>query len=313
MTQMQSNDPKGITSQEHWLPQINRDTIEWRTAFTAEHSKEHSIVSLICRIRYSTIAAALALTAIAPAASWANDLKDSVVHICEDGGEWPPYTYYHRINGKPTQLIRGYAVDVVDAIFAKAGITHTIELLPWARCQKEVEQGVAYQMALNASWNETRAKAYFLSRPYYRTTNYYFYSRRHHPDGLPIAGVDDLKKFRVCGLFGYNYETYGLAPGSVDQGTRDFAALIAKLHAGRCDLFLEKYEIMAGFTAIGQPYLADKDLAGMPVPGMASTQFYIMISRRHEHGEQLIKLVNDGLNEMESSKQLDKLLRKYVP
>jgi hypothetical protein len=51
----------------------------------------------------------------------------------------------------------------------------------------------------------------------------------------------------------------------------------------------------------------------MPVPGMASTEFHIMISRRHEHGEQLIKLVNDGLNDMESSKQLDRLLRKYVP
>lgn len=255
----------------------------------------------------------LASTASASAAAWAGDLGDNVVRICEDSGEWPPYTYYRRVNGWPTPSIHGYAVDVVDAIFAKAHVSYNIKLLPWARCQKEVEQGTSYQMALNASRNESRAKLYFLSRPYYRTTNYYFYSRRRHPDGLAVNGVDDLKKFRVCGLFAYNYETYGLRPGSVDQGARDFSAVISKLHAGRCDLFLEKYEIMAGFTAIGEPFLADPDLAGKPVPGMASTEFYMMISRRYEHGEQLLKLVNDGLAEMEASKQLDRLLRKYIP
>ncbi|HYD81951.1 MAG TPA: transporter substrate-binding domain-containing protein [Paucimonas sp.] len=245
--------------------------------------------------------------------SWAAGLKGNIIRICEDGSEWPPYTYYQRVNDKPTRLIRGFAVDVIETIFAKAGIDFYVEMLPWVRCQKEVEHGMAYQMALNSSWNEARAKTYFLSRPYYRTTNYYFYSRRHHPAGLPIGSAEDLKKFRVCGIFGYNYETYGLPPGSVDQGARDFTSLLAKLHAGRCDLFVEKYEIMAGFSAIGQPYLADKDLGGKPVPGMPSTEFYMMISRRYEHGEHLLKLINDGLAEMEASKQLDKLLKKYVP
>jgi ABC-type amino acid transport substrate-binding protein len=59
--------------------------------------------------------------------------------------------------------------------------------------------------------------------------------------------------------------------------------------------------------------VADRDLVGKPVPGMASTEFHVMISRRYEHGEQLLKVVNDGIAEMEASKQLDRLLKKYIP
>jgi len=240
-------------------------------------------------------------------------LRGMTVKICEDAGEWPPYTYFERVGGKPTARVRGFAIDVIDAIFGKAGVSYSVDLLPWVRCQKEIEQGAPYHMALNASYNESRAKTYLLSRAYYRTTNYYFYSRRQHPDGLAIASLADLPKYRVCGLFGYNYETYGLKPGMVDQGARDFPALIAKLHAGRCDLFLEKYEVMAGFSAIGQPFLADRDLAGKSVPGMAPTEFYMMVSRRGEHADQLIRLINDGIAELEASRQLERMLKKYIP
>lgn len=258
------------------------------------------------------ITLALALSA-AGAAAQAGELKGSIVHLCEDGSEWPPYTYYQRVNGKPTKVIEGFAVDVTDAIFKKAGIGYTIELLPWARCQKEIEQGTSFQMALNASYSDARAKTYHLSRAFYRTVNYYFYSRRNHPQGLTIDGVEDLKKYRVCGLYGYSYAAYGLPEGAIDQGAREFNTLILKLHAGRCDLFVEKYEVMVGFTVIGQPYLADKDLGAKPIPGMAPGEFHIMISRRYEHAEQLLKIVNEGLTELEASKQMGNLLKKYIP
>ncbi len=259
--------------------------------------------------------ATTALVVIAAGASplWASTLKGSTIHVCEDGAEWPPYSYFKRVNGQPTKEVVGLAVDIVGTIFKKAGVGLSIELLPWARCQKELITGNAYQLALNASYSELRAKTYHLSRPYYSTTNYYFYSKKVHPTGLKIEQLADLKNYKVCGLFGYNYETYGLASGSIDQGAYSFPSVIGKVHAGRCDLFLEKYQVMAGFGATGQPFLDDENLGRAPVPGMAPTQFYMMLTRSGEHADELLKLVNDGLLELETSGELGRLTKKYLP
>lgn len=263
--------------------------------------------------RRSFALVAVALAAVLPGPLWAGVLNGTTIHICDDGAEWPPYTFYKRSGGVATKELTGFAVDVVTAILQKAGIHADITLLPWARCQNELINGTDYQMALNASYNDTRARLYHLSRPYYRTTNYYFYSRKVHPTGLRIEQLPDLRQFKVCGLYGYNYETYGLPAGSIDQGSYDFPTLIAKIHAGRCDLFLEKYQVVAGFTAIGQPFLADTDLGHEPVPGMAATEFYMMISRHAAHADELLKTINDGLAELEASGQLGRLAKKYLP
>ena len=262
-------------------------------------------------IRHAMFIATVFLLALVPAR--AGTLMGSTIRICDDGAEWPPYSYYKRLDGRSTKDVVGFSVDVIASIFKKANLSFSIELLPWARCQAEVANGLKYQMTLAASYNEERAKTYHLSRAYYRTTNYYFYSRTAHPTGLKIDSVADLKKYKVCGLFGYNYETYGLPPGSVDQGTKNFSALTLKmLHADRCDLFLEKYEVMAGFAATGQDFLSDKNLGRAPVPGMAPTKFYMMISRQSEHASELLKLINDGLAEMESSGLLEEMRKKYI-
>lgn len=255
----------------------------------------------------------MTMAGCAAAPAGAGPLSGTKIHICDDAGEWPPYIFHRRADGQPTREIAGFSVDVITAIFNKAGIGLDIEFLPWTRCQRELAQGKPYQLALNASYNAERAQTYYLSRPYYRTTNYYFYSRKQHPAGLPIRGVADLKKYNICGLFGYNYETYGLPPGRVDQGAHDFTAVIAKVHAGRCDLFLEKYEVMAGFGVIGQPFLDDPRLGRAPVPGMARTPFYMLVSRQYAQAPALLKTINDGLADLESTGQLDRLLKKYMP
>ncbi|MEJ6000518.1 substrate-binding periplasmic protein [Paucibacter soli] len=260
------------------------------------------------------LAAALwpCLLALPMRAAYAAELRQTTVHICDDGAEWPPYTYYKRVNGRPSAELVGYSVDVITAIFKKAGIAYTLQLLPWLRCQKEVAAGQRYQLALNASHSAERERDYFLSLPYYRTTNYYFYSRSAHPQGLHIEQLADLKRYRVCGLHGYNYATYGLASAEIDSGARNFSAVITKLQRGDCELFLEKYEVLAGFAALGQDMLSDPALGRQPVPGMQPTEFHMLVSRQHEHGAELLRLINEGLRELQASQQLRSMLAKYM-
>jgi polar amino acid transport system substrate-binding protein len=233
------------------------------------------------------------------------------VAICEDENEWPPYSYFERVKGARTRNVVGYGVDVVGEIFRKHGISHTIAMIPWPRCLAVARIGTMYQMNMNLSFSEERARDFLYSRPYYRTSNYYFYSRRHHPGGLKVASLADLRKYRACGIRGYNYTTYGFQPGDMDQGAGDFSALIAKLHLNRCQLFIEKREIMYGYEAIGRDYLADPDIGMAPIPGMQPTLFHFGVSRAFPQAQALIKLLDVELKHMEDSGRLQAIAQKH--
>ena len=232
------------------------------------------------------------------------------VAICDDDNEWPPYSYFQRIDGKKTSDLAGYSIDVVHHIFSRHGIHYTIDLIPWTRCMAVASLGKQYGMVLNLSYNAERKRRFLLSRPYYATTSYYYYSRRNYPKGLAIHRLADLKKYRVCGLQGYNYEGYGLGAGEVDQGARSFPVLISKMKLGRCSLFMEKNEIMHGYATIGKDYLSDPDIGRAPIPGMKRDPFYFGISRRAPQAKELQALIDVELRHMEASGKLDELLKK---
>jgi len=100
--------------------------------------------------------------------------ESATVGICGDSGEWPPYIYFERDEGKKTERVAGFSIDVIGEVLDEEGIDYTIELLPWKRCLRNVEAGAASQIALDASYSEERAKSYFYSRPYYTVEPYYF-------------------------------------------------------------------------------------------------------------------------------------------
>jgi polar amino acid transport system substrate-binding protein len=233
----------------------------------------------------------------------------NVVSICDDGAGWPPFTYLTDVSGKSE--IVGFTVDVLNAIFIKAGITFSIVLQPWKRCLEEVEGGVYKQMLLNASYNKKRAEIYLFSDPIYATEPYYFYSKKRFPEGLKITSPEDLKKYKVCGLLGYNYQIYGLGDKQVDTSTQTFDSLIPKLKLNRCDLFIEQYEIIAGFGIIkNHNYLEEKWLGYAPLPYMKPTSFYMLFTR-NKKGEQLQIIVNNGLKYLKASGYYQMLLRRY--
>lgn len=234
------------------------------------------------------------------------------IAICDDENEWPPYSYYERIDGKKTPNLTGFSIDVVHYIFSRHNVNYTIDLIPWTRCMAVASLGKEYGMVLNLSYNAERNRRFLLSRPYYATTSYYYYSRRNFPKGLAIRGLADLKKHRFCGVQGYNYEGYGMAPGEVDQGARSFPALISKVKLGRCSFFVEKNEIMNGYAAIGKDYLADPDIVRAPIPGMKPDLFYFGISRHAEQAVQLRALIDAELQRMDASGKLDELLKKAM-
>jgi polar amino acid transport system substrate-binding protein len=255
----------------------------------------------------SLLLAAVPARATAPAA-----LGEAVIQICDDINEWPPYLYYERAGGVRTNKLVGYSMDVVDAILTGHHLRYEVTLLPWARCLADVKAG-KFSMALNLVHTEQRANDYFLTETYYSVRNFYFYSRKHYPNGLPIQGVADVHKYKVCGILNYDHSNMGFKPGEIDQGAKTYDALIAKLHLGRCTLFVSQFEAMLGYALIGQSYFNDPDLGYAQIPSFKLASFAMAVTRHAPYGAQLRDLLNHDIAAMQASGQLDAIWKRHIP
>ncbi|AXE36546.1 hypothetical protein DK843_20990 [Chromobacterium phragmitis] len=237
----------------------------------------------------------------------------SLVRICDDGDEWPPFTYYRRVDGKPTQEIAGYSVEVISAILNKHGIPFQINLPPWKRCLGSIEAGESYVMALSASKNPDRERRFLFSQPYYQTHYYVFYAKNRFPQGLRLDSQADLNRYRLGGIKGYAYSN--LAAVDKDKMTRaaSYPELVKMMKAGRLDLFAEDVEVMAGLASIGAlDVINDPAVGRLPLPGANANPFHMIFSRKNPRGEALRQLVDAELETMRRSGQLARLLAKYV-
>lgn len=256
----------------------------------------------------------LLIAALAPLGAGAAPAlpQDLVVQVCDDAAEWPPYSFYERQHGpeRKTERVVGAAVDVLDRILGAAGLRYQLVLLPWKRCQLGIEAGT-YHLALNASYSDERARTYWLTRPYYSLHSNYYYSRRTHPAGLTLTSVRDLRRLRVCGLNGYNYSTYGLGHGQIDLTSTSHAQALRKLQRDRCDVFIEKREIVEGLALIDAAVateLRDPQLASAMLPGVAPTPFHMIVTRAEPWGQALTALIDAGISRLADSGELSALL-----
>ncbi|OOF00073.1 hypothetical protein BZG77_01115 [Salinivibrio sp. IB643] len=92
----------------------------------------------------------------------------------------------------------------------------------------------------------------------------------------------------------------------------DVKQLVKQTQAGRCDVFLACYEILAGFKAAqGIDYLA----GGMqvePIPGNMGDKFYMMISREYPEANDIKALLDQNFESMRQSGQLKSILDGYL-
>lgn len=243
----------------------------------------------------------LGLAVIKPSAA----VQTSSLKVCGDGSGWPPYTF------KKDGEIQGYDVDVLRAIFSGKNIDVIAELPPWKRCVFKTQSG-HYDIALSASYSKQRDRDFLLTDYYYTLQPSYIYSTVKYPDGLNIASADDLNQLRMCGLLGYHYEGFGVNDSQVTKTATSYNQLVQKTKAGRCDVFLARYEILVGFKiSKGIDYLAD-DMSAVAIPSNDVEKFYMMISREHPESEKIKFLLDSHFAEMRKTGKLQALLKDYT-
>ena len=266
-----------------------------------------------CLALLTTAALSLLLsTTQFPAVGHAQSLAGETIRTCNDGGEWPPYFWKIRQGGEVTDDLTGYDLDYLQNIFDNVGADFTFELIAWSRCLHEVETGDSYDMVTSVAYSKERDQNYLMTDSYYTVQPHYFYPKANFPQGLEIDSLDAFAQYKVCGLRGYNYANFGIPTETIDTGTKVFSQLIEKTARGRCDMFLGRYEIFAGFAKTGNDYITRHDLETAPMPGVPGDKFYMMVSRNYEHAEDLVAMLNEGIARLKASGEADVMLQPYL-
>ena len=238
-----------------------------------------------------------------------HDLDLKLVNVCDDIDEWPPYTYYKRINKTATSEIVGYSVDFLNSILKFNNLKADYTLLPWPRCLEGVKNGT-YDLALNASLSPEREKEFLISDPYYVLTESYIF-KKSKPE-IKITTTADFKKRKICGQDGYNYTYMGIQNTDILYSVKSLDSAVKMIKSDRCDLIPVNNEVLVGYKAIGnESYLDDKDLQIDLIPGVPGTKYYMFFNKTRPKGLQLKKLVNDGILKNKNSKFLKDLSQKY--
>ena len=202
----------------------------------------------------------------------------------------------------------GASAEIVTEILKRAGYTAKITLLPWKRCLFEVEEG-RMAMLLDASYNEERAQKYLISKPLYSLHSALYYMRSRYQSPPKLSSVDDMKQYKYCGLFGYNYTMYALPETQLDTAATSEVVRFKMLRGGRCDFVLGDTELLRAFAAMGQLDLDGTDY--IPIPDAKPKEFHIMATKKTAEGSKLVKLIDDGIAAMKKDKSYDGIFRKH--
>jgi len=205
--------------------------------------------------------------------------------------DWRPYSYL--VAGQPT----GFAVDVVRAAWAAAGVEVELVSLPYARCMKEVDRGALAGCfdTLRDSMLEPRYRWH--QQPLFRASIGIYGPAGAVATRFPLT-VESLRSKRVGTTHGYDYgEVFDGDPGMLrDVAPSDISSL-RKLVAGRVDYALV-YDRVASEIARANPDLA-KGYARVGL--LADQSLYLSFARDFPGIERMIALFDQGLSKVRKS------------
>lgn len=117
-------------------------------------------------------------------------------------------------------------------------------------------------------------------------------------------------QYAVCGMRGYDYSNLGLDSEKIIRTSNNFAQLIKKTEARRCDLFVARLEILLGFEEMGVLKLPHS-LQHSHVPGAEPDHFHMLVSRAIPDSEDVYRIINTGLQSLKDSGALEELVGKH--
>jgi len=216
---------------------------------------------------------------------------------------YPPY------NDEPGSNAPGYAVEMAQRIFEKAGHTVVYEVVPWARAITETRRG-AFSGIIAALPSD--AMDFVLPGNEIGIAKYCFYVRRNDP--WKYTGIPSLAGKKIGAVNGYSYsaqlDPFLLENKAVELVSGGDAARknVKKLVAGHIDTFIENAAVVASLGP-QEPGVEKIEEAGCQMDEIG--KLYISFGPNDPKSQEYAKILSDGIDEMRSSGELKEILAKY--
>ncbi|MES2585265.1 MAG: transporter substrate-binding domain-containing protein [Pseudomonadota bacterium] len=205
--------------------------------------------------------------------------------------DWSPYS--SSVKGKP----QGFAVDLVRAAWAAAGVDVELVPLPYARCMKEVDRG-DLAGCFNTLRDPVQESRYRWHQQALFQARIGIYSRVTPGEVPKTLGLENLRGKRIGTTHGYDYgAAFDGDPTMLrDEAPSDLSSL-RKLVAGRVDYALV-FDRVANAIAKTHPDLGK----GFALRGvLVSPQLYLSFSPKYPGIDRMVLLFDQGLAKVRKS------------
>tara|TARA_R110001606_G_scaffold359374_1_gene511214 strand:- start:666 stop:1460 length:795 start_codon:yes stop_codon:yes gene_type:complete len=217
-----------------------------------------------------------------------------------DSAELPPPADFGQ-----TEAVYGFDVDVLRAAYATQGVTVRIELTPWKRIMRDVEEGLILG-AVSCRPLPVREKFAFFSTPLSDSANAFVTRRSFLDSNTPTLAI--LKKFQVSAVNGWSqtdildsakipyYSVSGL-----DQGIN----LVLRRNQ---DIFMTERD-SAIFAA--QSMGVVDQLSFYDIAELGPDHYAGCFSKKYPDAEKWRDVLNKGLKELDESGKKDEIFKRY--
>ncbi|OEU69150.1 MAG: amino acid ABC transporter substrate-binding protein [Desulfovibrio sp. S3730MH75] len=212
---------------------------------------------------------------------------------------WPPF-----IN--PENSKQGLSMEIVRAAYETQGYKVTLEIVPWARAESGVKEGI-YDILPNTWKTDARKKTLQYSNPY--ATNQVKFIKRTG-DSFEYDGLKSLSGKTVGTVKGYGYGDAFMNDGGFQrEETSNLITNIKKLVNDRVDLALEDEIVAKAIITKEDSSLLDKIV--FTNNAFSSNDLYVTSGLKNPRHKELIDAFNKGLKEIKSNGTYKKILEGY--
>ena len=217
-------------------------------------------------------------------------------------GEWAPYTSEDPQKGRMAQ-------DIVSAAFKLENIDVTYEFNGWEK---------TYQDALDAKsegtipWSKTKEREndfYYSKIPVAKSKTVFFSLKK---TAFDWSDYDDLKKYKMGEVKGFKSAKFlidkGFSVSLVDTEEQN----MRKLLSGEIDITTSS--LLVGTKLIKSLFSAEEaaQFTSHKKEVFPETGFYLIISKKHPKGEELIKTFDKGFFKLLKSGELVKIMKSSM-
>lgn len=215
---------------------------------------------------------------------------------------FPPFTIHTKSNTDSPGLIN----EIVNEAFKDQGYNADIEIYPWMRAQKMALAG-----SVTGTFSSTKSKeyedAFYYSKPFSHLAAAYFTQKDYN--GPPLTTLESAKGIKVAANLGYSLSRL-LTEAEIKHTTvRDEISGIRLMLKGRVDAYLAYTRPVFWNQAAFGNRLQDEKIRFHRVKNFP---YYLIISKKHENGLELIHLFNQSIRAMIKTGRLSEIMDNYL-